>query len=343
MLQQATAYSQFNQTVNQYFNSGCLNRSDFLLSVISHRLVFWKNARKIISLFNALSEEKNDKTKTEKVSTEVYKSSNPYVLKMRDFLEKKIKQHLAGAYIHGSIGTAEEICYSDFDGLLILKDTVFRSVNYLAELAWHINSSRKIMKQSDPLQHHGWFIITEKEINNNYPQAFFPLELFEFTKSIFSDKGLNLELKINYEETDFEKSFFQLAKSITLKLENKKYPQNIYALKNLFSEIMLLPSLYLQAKNKRGIFKKFSFEEAKKDFSNDEWATIDIASRIRNDWETHLTSIQQYFLQSTHPFFFKLALRLLPQKKENIPNEKFYDNLLNLIATMKLQLEKKPY
>ncbi len=46
-----------------------------------------------------------------------------------------VKDDLFGAYVHGSLGTYEEIGYSDFDALVIIKDDVFHSRQRLAALA----------------------------------------------------------------------------------------------------------------------------------------------------------------------------------------------------------------
>ena len=40
-----------------------------------------------------------------------------------------LANHLAGAYVHGSIATDEEVPYSDFDALVILRDSAFESAD----------------------------------------------------------------------------------------------------------------------------------------------------------------------------------------------------------------------
>jgi hypothetical protein len=56
-----------------------------------------------------------------------------------------------------------------------------------------------------------------------------------------------------------------------------------YDTKTLLHSITLFPSLYLQAKGTL-VYKKFSFDIAKKDFNKHEWGIIDYISSVRSNW-----------------------------------------------------------
>lgn len=58
----------------------------------------------------------------------------------------------------------------------------------------------------------------------------------------------------------------------------------IYETKNLLHIITLFPTIYLQAKGKI-VYKKFSFEIARKEFDKEKWKVIDGVSSIRYNWK----------------------------------------------------------
>src|SRR4051812_48537762 len=107
----------------KYFRNGCLSRSDKLLSVVFPSVLFNKNAKVISNLFKKANEEKPD-FENVVVQIENYSGANVHAKHISLYLNAHIKDELVGAYVHGSVGTYEEISYSDFDGFVILKNDV---------------------------------------------------------------------------------------------------------------------------------------------------------------------------------------------------------------------------
>ena len=60
---------------------------------------------------------------------------------------------------------------------------------------------------------------------------------------------------------------------------------------------MMLPSAYVQARDDKGIFKKYSFAEMRKDFKEEEFAVMDEVSNIRSNWMIDLTERQKRFFE----------------------------------------------
>ena len=134
--------------------------------------------------------------------------------------------------------------------------------------------SLKIIKHFDPLQHHGWFIIYESSLSN-YDTTFFPIELYKKSKLVYPFKDINIKINVR-KKLDFY-SPFDLSASILKKIEQKiTGPNNSSELKS-FSKPNNVVSAHLQAKHKKGIYKKDSFIIAKIDFSETNWKAIDIA------------------------------------------------------------------
>ena len=60
---------------------------------------------------------------------------------------------------------------------------------------------------------------------------------------------------------------------------------NSYDLKFLLHAVTLFPAMYLQAKGLH-MYKKFSFDIAKKDFGKKEWDVVDYVSSLRRNWKS---------------------------------------------------------
>jgi hypothetical protein len=196
------------------------------------------------------------------------------------------------------VGTYEEISYSDFDGFVILKNDVLNHPEKLKKVAKVLIDSEKIMFEMDPLQHHGWFLLTETDLNN-YPEYYFPHALLSYSKCLFGSTILKIQLKKSGYENEAIKAFNNLADGIISKLNSKAFIENYYGFKNLLSEFMLLPALFIQAKTGKGIYKKFSFEKVRTELK-EEYEVMDEISSIRSDWSYRAT------------FIYKLLRRKIP-------------------------------
>ncbi len=115
-----------------------------------------------------------------KVLLKVYGGNNSLIKPLQSIIEKKYSELFIAVIVHGSIATNEEIYYSDFDGLLIVKDQ-YRNSDILNSF---IKESQRYIYRFDPLQHHGWFQIYEKDLLD-YPQSYLPVEVLGLSKLIY--------------------------------------------------------------------------------------------------------------------------------------------------------------
>jgi len=330
--------------VNRYVNGALFSHLDILISLFLPYLSFFRYSNKIVRVYNSFLKTliNNKKTGVE-IFIKPYKGKNLKVLKIMDYLENHLKNDLLGAYVHGSLGTYEEIEYSDFDALLILEDKVFASSKTLYKVSLKLNSVSSIMYSFDPLQHHGWFILTESLLKC-YPEYIFPLDLFRFSKSLFKDKGLKLNI---YTQNSVEKSkerFYQLSNSIIKNLRKRDYLKNIYQFKILISQFMLLPALYVQARDGKGIFKKYSFKKAKIDFSEEDWSVMDDISTIRKLWYYKLSPVKQWLFTNNNQGLRHLGLKFAPFPPYKLItrfNNDLKKRMLNLVTKMEENISKK--
>jgi predicted nucleotidyltransferase len=265
-----------------------------------------------------------------------YRGRNPHVYKMVEYLKNQLGKDLIGAYIHGSLGTYEEVEYSDFDALVIIKNEVFESPERLSEVAKKLSNARAIMFNFDPLQHHGWFVLTEADLRA-YPEYYFPSELFLYAKSLFPDRGLELEIQIQNSSKQIRESFDKLNSSIIKRMTKKDYPRNMYELKSLMSQFMLLPALYVQVRDKKGIYKKFSFDAAKVDFMEEDWSVMDEVSALRENWFYEISLLKRWLITRPTPlsrFLAKKYSPVIPEQIRRVLTDDFYHRMGHLAITM---------
>ena len=226
------------------------------------------------------------------IKIDLYDGDIPTVIKLKNLIISKYSEIFHCVIVHGSIATNEVIGYSDFDGFLIIKDRFIKS----KKLKKFFNESMKLILEFDPLQHHGWFQISESQLFD-YPQTYLPHEILKHSKLVFPVVNqFSLNISINQKKLNYSKSLELLIHSVQIqsKLDFKKV--RIYDIKSFLSKIMLLPSLYYSTKYYKGIFKKQSFDLVKNDFTQDEWTCIEISSQIRQDWAYELTYFQKFSL-----------------------------------------------
>ncbi|MCB9211464.1 MAG: hypothetical protein H6609_19030 [Ignavibacteriales bacterium] len=300
-------------------------------------------------IFSEAENKKENKKNSDKsidISISPYIGKNTTVKLIRSFINTYLDDYLLECMVHGSLGTYEEINYSDFDGLVIIRNEVINNKARLLKVCYYLNQSLKIIYKFDPLQHHGWFLLTEADLDN-YPNDYFPLELFEYSKSIYSN-GQAIKIVMN-DNLNYKKGFIDLSSSIKKKIDklrtsnNELKSLNIYQLKGLLSQIMLLPSLYLQAKNSKGIFKKFSFDELRKEFGN-KYFVMDTISSLRLAWNYKLNAVQKFMLTSNKYLIRRLGIKIAPVDRtllRRIHQEIHIDDIKELIETMerKIKLE----
>jgi hypothetical protein len=267
-----------------------------------------------------------------------------YAKKISEFLKNRIADDFIGVYTHSSVAISEEVSYSDFDGFVILKDEILLNDNRLKNAALILKRSEKIMCEMDPLQHHGWFILTESDLKN-FPEYYFPNELIRYSKCLFGQNKITIQISKEGFKEQFNKSFNNMARGILNKLDSKSFLNNYYNFKNLLSEFMLLPAFYIQAKTGFGIFKKFSFEKVKNELG-EKYNVMDEISSVRSNWNYQPSAIYHSLKSNSNLFS-----RIIPSKyfSGNLPasiknkfDDDFIQKMKNFVGDLKLRLSNEP-
>lgn len=320
----------FNRELTRLVNGAVYSRSDYLTACLFPEIHTRKHARRIISRYKNLYLTGNVSSKVS-LNVPVYTGNNEYVRNMMKQLSV-VEADIVGAYVHGSLGNYDEIQYSDFDALVILKDDVLASEDRLVRCVRRLSKLRNIMVNFDPLQHHGWFVITESELLC-YDESIFPLILFDNCKSLLTSNGRQLSVYPLSGSITLQQHLYALATNIIKRIDAGNFPTNLYQLKTLLSEFMLLPALYLQAINGTGIFKKDSFSAARKGFDADEWRIMDEISAIREQWVSQPNWLQHYCLTNficLRRLLVNLSSPRIPAKLNAQLDNNFYTRMKHL-------------
>ena len=328
----------FLVALSRYLNGRIIQKSDLIISLFLPSYTFKNNAIKIIDLYNSFEAPlPRIPVSSAEMGIELYRGNNKYVYQMMEYLKNHLKNDLFSAFVHGSLGTYEEITYSDFDALAIIKNEVFKNPARLADVARKISDSRKIMYDFDPLQHHGWFVLTERDLGC-YPEYYFPSILLKYAKALFPEEGIELRIPSLNLNFDLRRSFDSTSANIIKRLEKKNYPRNIYQLKSLLSQFMLLPSLYLQAKYRKATYKKFSFDEAKKDFSEKDWEMMEEISSLRRSWNEKISGYRKSVMSKPSPLRNMCGRYLTPKISKDVSGKltpRFYSEMKRLTISMR--------
>jgi len=263
------------------------------------------------------------------------------VLRMMEFLRANMREEIFGAYLHGSLATGEEIPYSDFDALVVHKRDGSRNPTHIADLNGKLKRAQQIMFEFDPLQHHGWFELSESQFSH-YNSSVFPYELFAFSKSLLLDQGLDIALHPCDSRAEMRSSFLDVVRNFQHGIQSAQPLKNMYHLKNTLSLFMLLPALYVQARDGRGIFKKLSFAAARTDFSETDWEPMVRVSEIRALWRLEISPLKRWLLTRPWKIRRRCARYLAPavpfQLRELITAE-LRGGMFRLAGLMKEKLD----
>lgn len=271
--------------------------------------------------------------KSQNLALKPYDGANLLVPQLSHFIASGYEQLFVAIIAHGSIGSKDEIRYSDFDGLLIIKDSEWKN----PMLDTFMRTSQRLILRYDPLQHHGWFKVKESDLKA-YPEDYLPLVVLQSSKLIWPQQNtsINVQFKTSY---DFQKGFNNLSSELLSKVNRQWVPGNMYQLKSFLSEIMLLPCLFITALNGVPIQKGLSFQEAEERFPEFEWHAMQTASKIRQQWYYQLNPLQKVIMKQPGRFWRKLTeKKVAPAINREFSDqlgERFYGQLRELIQQMK--------
>ncbi|MFM7016007.1 MAG: hypothetical protein ACKOX3_06730 [Bacteroidota bacterium] len=214
------------------------------------------------------------------IHLEELKNTNEVINELKTLCRANFSFNYFTLAVFGSIANHDSISYSDFDGILIYDEKHFHLKKHLLSLRHLISNINRIVHLQDALQHHGIIVIGLNELRQSNDVVI--THLLKESK-VISGK-LSFEIKKN-QDYNFQLNLERLTNSISAKLNDESNWYNQYFFKNMISELLLYPCLYLQATHQIYISKKDSFERLVEVFTLTEIELIKKIESIRINWE----------------------------------------------------------
>lgn len=220
-----------------------------------------------------------------------YQGKNATVKSISDYLQSRSHPAITAAILHGSIASEEEVAYSDFDGILLISDNRLENPYSIESLIEILQKTELMMLQQDALQHHGWNIIMESELAD-YPDSELPIVLLENSKVVYPSRKISIYYNLSEQKCNYRKSLLELCSSLTSKAESNSPSRSFYHFKSWVSQLLLLPAVYLQAKNNKPVYKKESFARLH-ELPSSAATIIRQYSQLRSQWNQEEAAINR--------------------------------------------------
>jgi len=183
-------------------------------------------------------------------------------------------------FLHGSFATLDFTRYSDLDTLALVPRSVATDAGALRACRDAFIARWRAVKEFDPLQHHGHFILTEIDLRG-YPDPLYPRTVLERSVA-FAPRPRILRLRAEPSAAIAEAKFRGLAERF-LRTDLARGMRNAYRLKSDLSVFMLLPALWCQAQG-CPTGKRESFGRVYRLLSPAAVAAFQHAAAIREAW-----------------------------------------------------------
>lgn len=277
------------------------------------------------------------------LTIETYQGKNHAVKLISDFLESHSHPAITGALVHGSIGTGEEMSYSDFDGILLIDERRIENRMALHSLIRIIRKTNAMMLHQDALQHHGWNILTVSELAQ-YPDDILPLVLLEKSKVIYPARKLGIQYHLQRNGLDYKKTFTRLTNSIEQKIHQGLPAESFRHFKSYISEILLLPAVCIQAATNKPVFKKESFDMIREYVQSHSLNTISKYSALRKEWSQEEANINQETKYHRYRWAGRIANRFsarVPERYKPWLSRENTSEVLRLLKDLNGQFQRK--
>lgn len=262
----------------RYLEHGCLSKADRLRAIFDVERIERVNASRIFS-----RQEPTVNQGYCRIPLDVLRTPDTVSQQILSYLQATAHPAIEAAIVHGSVATKEIVAYSDYDAVLVIEPGKIASAEELFSLRKIIRETNELMRQQDALQHHGWQVILVPQFNE-YPDDQFPIIALQSGAVLYPQSSYTLAFKFSLAKQQYKSGFNRLADSIEKKISSGSYLSSFYAFKNLISEFLLLPAVYIQAKTNVGVEKKDSFQLIHETYQHINWQFLDEVSALRSAW-----------------------------------------------------------
>ena len=212
-------------------------------------------------------------------------------------------------FIHGSWADNTRTAFSDLDDLIIINDENPISILKKIRAEYWLNKVEMRMNRIDPIQHHGHWIIYSSQLKN-YDDSFMPLSVLENAIRLQGPTSIYGNINLELSQEGSIKNIRSCINGINLL--HKKYIDNkinIFEMKGLIGNILLLPAFVNQANGNR-LSKRDAIMSCRSMYSNEACVAIETCSSMRDNWNLALESkrfknLKRIALLVRNPLFFR--------------------------------------
>ncbi|HII60991.1 nucleotidyltransferase domain-containing protein [Pyrococcus horikoshii] len=320
--------------ISSVINNICTKKKAHIFEVLFIIKYIYQLLHNYVDLFDLKNRTKiiNVKTRAMENLNDLPATVSPILLSLKGYVSNNLKDYIVDFYIHGSISTKDFTKFSDLDTAIILKDDTLLDIDKFARFLKSNFRSIKYCYQFNLLHHHGHYILTERDLQY-YNQAVLPAEVFRYSTPLFG----NEEIRFNVRDSTFE--HFSLVWNVIQYFRRSyvlhfKNINNMYKFRFFVATILFLPVIFLETKGIY-VYKKYSFDLAKRYFSTEEWEAVEIASEFWRNWDykppflVRLSSIISLRLMHNYKIFDSFLANYpskLPSSiQKTISREKFFE------------------
>lgn len=301
-----------SELLKRYLERRYIDRNDKALSGLFPSLGAYLRSRKVWKRLQHKAHHQRHEGHPTTFHISGYEGKNKTAHTIQHYLQIHKHPAIKAAFVQGSIADSEETSFSDFDGILLIDTAEIYSASQLRVLHKIVHKTAHLMKKMDPLQHHGWSVLLSTELNR-YPDAQLPSILLEKSKSIYPSSGYSVTIKVDPSHQDYSILYEDLCQGIYKRSAQNSTLEQFYYSKLFISECLLLPAAFLQALNKRPVWKKESFELIQQYLPAKHLETISAIEKIRSEWSTFYQG--QAGNQKPDPRLSEQLRRLFPAMK----------------------------
>jgi hypothetical protein len=182
-----------------------------------------------------------------------------------------------------------------------------------------------------------------------YNPAYMPPEVFEYSTVLYGPERLTFATRPPMLSA-LEHLWGCLQRLRRDSTQHFSYVTNAWHLKDLASLVLFLPVLYLGAQG-RPCYKKFSFDRARADFSDDEWEAVRVATKLRAQWkpfdadERCLELRDRVLRTDSDPLLFQESMASLdkplhPDVTRVLEATQFYQSIMCLTEAMATRIKE---
>lgn len=266
------------------------------------------------------------------------------LFRMQNFIQESLSEDLCLMVVHESFAYGDFIPgYSDCDLYAIIKKDVLFSVPRLEKLRCQMIKISSYLYSMDFFQHHGVLLCTEIDLKA-YPGNFLPLFLVARGRKL-SGQCCNIIAFETKNKIALFKAFVSRVKGIRKLLEKKDL--DLFSVKNLFQNMVMLPVNFYTLKDRRGIDKKEALSRFKKEYPELYAKALHPITRIRSEWPeyrsypSNFSALMFHLNPEAYRFFMRIQNRQIDQWILYILGEGWIKRFSNFVEQVELMAEQE--